>query len=82
MPAEVAEERRRARGGVEEIFDAREIQAKLAVVYARAEELVPGDRVLHVSGVGEVQEVASRIFESVVSAAAGYFQEHAARPPG
>jgi dTMP kinase len=74
VPAEVAEERRRVRGGVEEMFEAREIQARLATVYARAEELVPADRVLHVPGVGEVQEVAARIFETVLSAAAGFFQ--------
>jgi dTMP kinase len=79
VPAELAEERRRARGGVEEMFEAREIQARLATVYARAEELVPSDRVLHVSGVGEVHEVAARIFETVLVAASGFFQSHA--PP-
>ena len=80
VPAEVAEERRRARGGVEELFDAREIQNRLTTVYGRAEELVPNDRVLHVPGVGEVQEVAARIFETVLSAASGFFQEHSAGP--
>ena len=39
----------------------------------RAEELVPNDRVLHVPGVGEVQEVAARIFETVLGAAEGFF---------
>ena len=73
VPAEVAEERRRLRGGVEEMFEAREIQAKLATVYARAEELVPNDRVLHVPGVGEVQEVAARLFEALIFAADGFF---------
>jgi dTMP kinase len=80
VPAEVAEERRRTRGGVEEMFEAREIQARLATVYARAEELVPSDRVLHVPGVGEVQDVAARIFETVLSAASGFFQAHGAAP--
>jgi dTMP kinase len=75
VPAEVAEERRRARGGVEEMFDARELQARLATVYARAEELVPDDRVRHVPGVGEVGEVAARVFETVISAASAFFQE-------
>ena len=75
VPAEVAEERRRARGGVEEMFEARELQARLAMVYARAEELVPHDRLLHVPGVGEVAEVAARLFETVLSAASGFFQE-------
>ena len=74
VPAEVAEERRRARGGVEELFEARELQARLATVYARAEQLVPRDRVLHVSGVGEVGEVATRVLETVISAASGFFQ--------
>ena len=80
VPAEVAEERRRTRGGVEEMFEAREIQARLATVYARAEELVPNDRVLHVPGVGEVQDVAARIFETVISAASGFFQEFGTAP--
>jgi len=74
VPAEVAEERRRNRGGVEEMFEARELQARLATVYARAEELVPSDRLVHVPGVGELGEVASRVFESVISAASGFFQ--------
>jgi dTMP kinase len=76
VPAELAEERRRARGGVEEMFEAREIQARLATVYARAEELVPTDRVLHVSGVGEVHEVAARIFETLLVAASSFFHSH------
>ncbi len=78
VPAEVAEARRKSRGGVEELFEAREIQAKLATVYARAEELVPSDRVLHVAGTGEVQAVAARIFETLISAAAGFFDHFAA----
>ncbi|MEI9940698.1 MAG: dTMP kinase [Pseudomonadota bacterium] len=75
VPAEVAEERRRARGGVEEMFEARELQARLATVYARAEELVPQDRLLHVPGVGDVGAVAARVFETVISAASAFFQE-------
>jgi len=80
VPAEVAEERRRARGGVEEMFEARELQAKLATVYARAEELVPDDCVLHVPGVGEVAEVAARVFETVISAASSFFREQPPAP--
>jgi dTMP kinase len=74
VPAEVAEERRRARGGVEELFEARELQARLATVYARAEQLVPTDRLLHVAGVGDMAEVAARVLETVISAASGFFQ--------
>ena len=67
--------------GPREMFEARELQARLATVYARAEGLVPQDRVLHVSGVGEMAEVAARVFETVISAAPSYFSElPAARP--
>jgi dTMP kinase len=65
VPVEVAEERRRARGGIEEMFDARELQARLCAVYSRAEALVPQDRLAHVSGEGEVAEVASRVLQAV-----------------
>ncbi len=78
VPAEVAEARRRARGGVEELFEGKELQARLATVYAEAEQLVPNDRVLHVSGVGELGEVAAGVLEAVISAASGFFQ---ALPP-
>jgi len=74
VPAEIAEERRRARGGVEELFEARELQARLATVYARAEQLVPDDRLLHVPGVGDMAEVAARVLETVISAASAFFQ--------
>jgi len=80
VPAEVAEERRRARGGVEEMFEARELQARLATVYARAEELVPNDRVLHVPGVGEMSAVAARVFEAVISAGSAFFPALLAPP--
>jgi dTMP kinase len=77
VPTEVAEERRRNRGGVEEMFEARELQQKLASVYARAGNLVPDDHVVHVSGVGEMSEVAARILETVLQNASGYFETHA-----
>ncbi|HEY2408284.1 MAG TPA: dTMP kinase [Polyangiaceae bacterium] len=74
VPAEVAEERRKNRGGVEELFESREIQRKVAAVYAKAEELVPGDHLVHVSGVGEPGEVGSRILEAVLTAGAAFFE--------
>lgn len=78
VPAEVAEERRRLRGGVEELFEKRELQARLATVYTRAEELVPTDRLLHIQGVGEMSEIAARLLETVISAASPFFR---AAPP-
>ncbi|KYF52121.1 thymidylate kinase [Sorangium cellulosum] len=58
---EIAEKRRRARGGAEELFEQTELQARLAEAYRRAEELVPGDRVIHIDGGGPVEEVAREI---------------------
>ncbi|XYH99647.1 dTMP kinase [Sorangium sp. So ce1128] len=58
---EIAEQRRRARGGAQELFEQTELQARLAAAYRRAEELVPGDRVIHVDGGGSVDEVSRAI---------------------
>jgi dTMP kinase len=68
VPAEVAEDRRRGRGGVEEMFEHRALQERLVGIYAKAETLVPGDRLVHVSGVGAAEEVSARILEAVLEA--------------
>ncbi|MFO7179066.1 MAG: dTMP kinase [Pseudomonadota bacterium] len=68
VPFEEARARRIARGGPEELFDADRLQRRLAEAYARAEELVPGDRIEHVSGVGSVDVVHQRVLESVFRA--------------
>lgn len=68
VPAEVAEERRRGRGGVEEMFEHRALQERLVTIYAHAETLVPGDRLVHVSGLGKAEEVSARILEAVLEA--------------
>jgi dTMP kinase len=47
---DVAAARRRARGGARELFDDADLQARLAAAYRRAEELLPGDRFVHVDG--------------------------------
>lgn len=71
LSVDIAEARRRERGGVEELFDARPLQERLADAYARAESFVPGDRLLHVSGAGEVEEVAERVLSAVRAALPG-----------
>ncbi len=68
VPLEVAEGRRLSRGGKEEIFENRAIQERLVGLYQRAEELTPGDNIVHVSGVGEQPEVAARIIEAIKAA--------------
>jgi dTMP kinase len=65
---DLAETRRRARGGPEEIFERRELQRRLAALYARAEQFVPGDRVLHVRGEGSIGEVETAISASLLQA--------------
>ncbi|WP_441288824.1 dTMP kinase [Sorangium sp. KYC3313] len=64
---EIAEKRRRGRGGPEELFEKTELQARLAEAYRRAEELVPGDRVIHIDGDGAVDDV-SRAITAALSA--------------
>jgi dTMP kinase len=68
VPASVAAERRATRTHATEIFEIPELQERLARVYAYAEELVPKDRLLHVSGVGAQDEVALRILHAVRAA--------------
>jgi dTMP kinase len=68
VPLEVAEARRQSRGGKEEIFENRAIQERLVGLYQRAEELTPGDNIVHVSGIGEQPEVAARIIEAIQGA--------------
>lgn len=62
---DVAAVRRAARGGPPEIFEVQEIQRRLAAVYAGAEELVPGDRVVHVQD-GTPIDVHARIVQEVM----------------
>lgn len=75
VPVEVAEERRRVRGGSEEMFESRELQSRLCAVYAQAERLVPEDRVSHVSGVGAVSDVAAGILDAVVALDPQFFRD-------
>lgn len=58
---DLAEQRRAARGGPREIFERSELQRTLAGLYAQAEILVPGDRLLHVAAEGTPEEVLARL---------------------
>ena len=73
VPVEVAEERRRSRGGVEDMFESRDLQAKLCAVYGEAERLVPDDRLVHVTGEGAVSDVAASILHSVTALDPAFF---------
>ena len=60
---DVAAARRRARGGAAELFDAAEVQARLAAAYLGAEALVPGDRLVHIDG-----DAAPDVVEATIAA--------------
>jgi dTMP kinase len=61
IDADLAEERRKGRGGVPEIYEHTELQRRLAAIYLRAEALVPGDRLHHIDASGTPDEVQDRI---------------------
>jgi dTMP kinase len=63
---DVAAARRRQRGGAAELFDDVDLQARLAAAYRRAEDLVPGDRVLHVDGDAH-EDVVARSLEAALA---------------
>jgi dTMP kinase len=62
---DIAEARRIARGQPEELFERRDLQRRLAQLYAGAEQLVPGDRVLHIAADAPLSDVAARVWEGV-----------------
>lgn len=68
VDADVAAERRGARGTREELFEEHSIQERLATVYAHAEQLVPGDRVVHVPADGPLEETGARVLAAVEAA--------------
>ena len=65
VPADLAAERRRARGGPSELYETSELQIKLAAAYLRAEELLPDDHIVHVDGTGSMDAVTAAIVEHV-----------------
>ena len=64
VPAAEAAERRRMRGG-RELYDDDELQARLVEFYARLEQHFPGETIVHVPGVGSIEQVASAILSQV-----------------
>jgi dTMP kinase len=66
VPEGVARARRESRGGRPELFEVQELQQRLALLYARADELLAGERVVHVAD-GPLDDVAARILEAVLA---------------
>jgi dTMP kinase len=63
--AEVAAQRRASRGGVRELYEGLELQARLAEAYAHAEKLVPGDRLVHIDGNQAVASVLATALAAI-----------------
>lgn len=63
--AELAERRRQARGGREELFEKQTLQRRLAGRYLQAPEIQPQDRVVVLPGEGSPDEVAAAIWREV-----------------
>jgi dTMP kinase len=69
ISADVAAQRRHARGGEAELFEELELQRRLAALYARAETFVPGDPLWHVSADAPVAEVTRALVARVLQTA-------------
>ncbi len=65
VDAAVAERRRLQRGEPAELFEHRELQRRLAELYASAEQLVPGDRIIHLNADAEVSDVTDSVLQAV-----------------
>lgn len=65
VAADIAAQRRHRRGGHAELFEVDALQRQLATLYAAAEALVPGDRLVHVAGEASEDDVAAHVAEQV-----------------
>jgi dTMP kinase len=62
---DVAAERRQSRGGTPELYERLELQRRLAALYADAERLVPGDRIVHVDANQPLAIVIAKSIEAI-----------------
>lgn len=65
VDADVAELRRAERGAAKELFERRDLQRRLADIYASAEQLVPGDHLVHVNANATVDEVRDAVLGAI-----------------
>ncbi len=62
----VAEERRAMRSASPDLYEERDFQAHLGAFYAEIEQHFPKDRIVHIDGNGDIDEVSSKILEQVL----------------
>ena len=67
---DIAEQRRIARGLPAELFERRDLQRRLARLYAGAEQLVPGDRLVRIAADAALPEVTERVWQAVAGSLA------------
>ncbi|MBK9259244.1 MAG: dTMP kinase [Polyangiaceae bacterium] len=62
---DVAEHRRKMRGGASDLYEEPELQARLARAYLKAEDLIGKDRLIHVDGNGDVDSVTAAVAKAL-----------------
>ena len=75
VTAEIAAQRRRARGQMAELYEEAEMQTQLVQAYRNATRLLPGDRIVHIDGNGSVDEVARDVSAAVQALRRGSMPE-------
>jgi dTMP kinase len=65
VTAEIADQRRRARGGWKELYDDRDVQERLVAAYRRAEDLVAGDRIVHLDATRSPEQVLGEALDTI-----------------
>lgn len=67
LPESAAAARRAGRGAQTELYEERSLQERLVELYARAEELLAGQRVVFVDASGSIEEVAALVWQAVTT---------------
>lgn len=62
---EVAEHRRKMRGGASDLYEEADLQTRLARAYLKAEDIVGSDRLIHVDGNGDVDSVTAAVTKAL-----------------
>jgi dTMP kinase len=61
VPPAEAERRRRERGAAPELYESMELQHRIAALYAQADRLLSGDRIVRIDGAPPTEEVAASV---------------------
>lgn len=65
LSEQAASRRRMGRGGEQELYEETSLQERLVLLYARAQELLPDQRVVFVDASGTIEEVAALVWNAV-----------------